>query len=104
MGIIEPRPALVPLTLAGYAMRLRDISGVAADVVAQVGKTKFCDAALRTHRGLSGRSILQISSDRRHGQPLATNFLPYVATDGLSSQTIGARKGPGLYVTGWLGG
>ena len=79
LTIVEPRPALVPLTLAGDDMLFRDISGVAANVVAGCGKTRFREAALFTHRGLSGPAILQISSYWRHGQPIAINFLPDAA-------------------------
>ena len=76
LGIVEPRPALVPLTLSGEDMLFRDISGVATEVTATCGKTKFREAALFTHRGLSGPAILQISSYWRHGQPLGIDFLP----------------------------
>jgi predicted Rossmann fold flavoprotein len=76
LSVVEPRPALVPLTLGGDETLFRDISGVAADVVARCGKTAFREAALFTHRGLSGPSILQVSSYWRHGQPIAINFLP----------------------------
>ena len=79
LSIIEPRPALVPLTLAGDDMLFRDISGVAAQVSARCGKTRFREAALFTHRGLSGPAILQISSYWRHGQPIAVDFLPDAA-------------------------
>ena len=79
LTIVEPRPALVPLTLAGDDMLFRDISGVAANVVAGCGKTRFREAALFTHRGLSGPAILQISSYWRHGQPIGINFLPDAA-------------------------
>jgi predicted Rossmann fold flavoprotein len=76
MSIVEPRPALVPLTLGGDEILFREISGVAADVVARCGKTAFREAALFTHRGLSGPAILQVSSYWRHGQPVGINFLP----------------------------
>jgi predicted Rossmann fold flavoprotein len=76
LSIVEPRPALVPLTLGGDEILFREISGVAAEVVARCGKTRFREAALFTHRGLSGPAILQISSYWRHGQPVAVNFLP----------------------------
>ncbi len=79
LSIVEPRPALVPLTLAGDEMLFREISGVAADVVARCGKASFREAALFTHRGLSGPAILQVSSYWRHGQPIAINFLPDAA-------------------------
>ena len=76
LKVIEPRPALVPLTLGGDDVLYRDLSGVAADVDAHCGKTMFHEAALFTHKGLSGPSILQISSYWRHGAPIAINFVP----------------------------
>jgi predicted Rossmann fold flavoprotein len=76
LSVVEPRPALVPLTLGGDEVLFREISGVAADVVARCGKAVFREAALFTHRGLSGPAILQVSSYWRHGQPIAINFLP----------------------------
>ncbi len=79
LSVVEPRPALVPLTLGGDEVLFREISGVAADVVARCGKTAFREAALFTHRGLSGPAILQVSSYWRHGQPIAIDFLPDAA-------------------------
>jgi predicted Rossmann fold flavoprotein len=79
LSVVEPRPALVPLTLGGDEVLFREISGVAADVVARCGKVVFREAALFTHRGLSGPAILQVSSYWRHGQPIAINFLPDAA-------------------------
>ncbi|PKP92802.1 MAG: aminoacetone oxidase family FAD-binding enzyme [Alphaproteobacteria bacterium HGW-Alphaproteobacteria-16] len=76
LKVVEPRPALVPLTLGGDEILFRDLSGVAAPVAAQAGKTAFREAALFTHRGLSGPAILQISSYWRHGEPVAIDFLP----------------------------
>lgn len=193
LKVVEPRPALVPLTLAGDEALFKSLSGVSAEVIARSGKTAFREAALFTHRGLSGPAILQISSYWRHGEEIGIDFLPGedaaallvaaktahpkaglratldrllpdrlaealagrigiegrladtpdkalrgagaklndwrfrpngtegfakaevtvggIATDGLSSQTMEARRVPGLYaigeavdVTGWLGG
>lgn len=72
----EPRPALVPLTLGGEEVLFRDISGVSAPVVATANKASFAEAALFTHRGLSGPAILQASSYWRPGDPLLVDFLP----------------------------
>jgi predicted Rossmann fold flavoprotein len=192
LKVVEPRPALVPLTLGGDETLFRSLSGVATEVTARCGKTAFREAALFTHKGLSGPAILQISSYWRHGETIGIDFLPAldmgwlaeakrarprgglraalashlparlaetladrigidgelgavtdkrldeaarrladwrftpngteglakaevvaggIATDGLSSQTMEARRMPGLYaigeavdVTGWLGG
>ncbi|MEG3147567.1 NAD(P)/FAD-dependent oxidoreductase [Sphingomonas sp. RT2P30] len=76
LKIVEPRPALVPLTLGGDETLFRSLSGVAANVVARAGKASFREAALFTHRGLSGPAILQVSSYWRHGEPVAIDFVP----------------------------
>jgi predicted Rossmann fold flavoprotein len=76
MKVVEPRPALVPLTLGGEEILFRELSGVAANVVAKAGRVRFEEAALFTHRGLSGPAILQISSYWRHGEPIGIDFLP----------------------------
>ncbi len=76
LKVVEPRPALVPLTLGGDDVLFRDLSGVSANVDARFGKTVFNEAALFTHKGLSGPSILQISSYWKHGHPLNIDFLP----------------------------
>jgi hypothetical protein len=192
LKVVEPRPALVPLKLGPDEALFTSLSGVSAEVVARCGKASFREAALFTHRGLSGPAILQISSYWRRGEELGIDFLPDrgpgwltaakrerpraslraalgaalperlaealsdriglrgelanvpdrrlaeaerrlgdwrftptgsegfakaevtvggVATDGLSSRTMEARRVPGLYaigeavdVTGWLGG
>ncbi|WP_199554403.1 BaiN/RdsA family NAD(P)/FAD-dependent oxidoreductase [Sandaracinobacteroides hominis] len=76
MKVVEPRPALVPLTLGGDDVLFRTLSGVATEVVASTGKARFREAALFTHKGLSGPAILQVSSYWRHGQPVQIDFLP----------------------------
>ncbi len=76
LKIVEPRPALVPLTLGGDETLFRSLSGVATEVIAHAGKAAFREAALFTHRGLSGPAILQVSSYWRHGEPVSIDFLP----------------------------
>jgi len=76
LKVVEPRPALVPLTLGEDERLFRTLSGVSAQVVARHGKTAFREAALFTHRGMSGPAVLQISSYWRHGEPIAVDFLP----------------------------
>ena len=76
LKVVEPRPALVPLTLGGDDVLFRELSGIAAPVAARAGKVVFREAALFTHRGLSGPAILQISSYWRHGEPVTIDFLP----------------------------
>lgn len=88
LKVVEPAPALVPLTLGGEDVLFRDLSGVSAHVEATANKTTFPEAALFTHRGLSGPAILQISSYWKHGDPVAINFLPDHPKDWL----IAAKK------------
>lgn len=76
LKVVEPRPALVPLTLSGDDVLFRELSGVATEVIAQAGGASFREAALFTHRGLSGPAILQVSSYWRHRQPVEIDFLP----------------------------
>ena len=76
LKVVEPRPALVPLTLGGDEVLFRSLAGVATEVVAKCGKAAFREAALFTHRGLSGPAILQISSYWRHGEALAIDMMP----------------------------
>ncbi len=87
LKVVEPRPALVPLTLGGDDALFRELSGVAAPVLARAGsgkgKAEFAEAALFTHKGLSGPAILQISSYWRRGEDVSITFLPDAASDWL---------------------
>jgi predicted Rossmann fold flavoprotein len=77
LKIVQPRPALVPLTLPAEEALFRELSGVATEVVARAGgKAAFREAALFTHRGLSGPAILQISSFWKPGEAIGIDFLP----------------------------
>ncbi|HEY8576448.1 MAG TPA: NAD(P)/FAD-dependent oxidoreductase [Devosia sp.] len=78
LRVTDTRPALVPLTFeTGALERLKELSGIAADAIVRHGKTAFEEALLFTHRGLSGPSILQISSYWREGDPIAVDLLPH---------------------------
>jgi predicted Rossmann fold flavoprotein len=81
LDMVPPRPALVPLTLSDEDLLFRALSGVSAEVVARAGKAAFREAALFTHRGLSGPAILQISSYWRGGEEIGIDFLPDRAGD-----------------------
>jgi len=76
LGVVTPRPALVPLTLGPEAAAFLGISGVSCPVTARVGRTTFEEAALFTHRGLSGPSILQVSSYWQAGEDIALTLVP----------------------------
>ncbi len=76
LPIVPPRPALVPLTFDGALLDLmRSLAGVAFESEVSIGRHRFREAALFTHRGLSGPAILQISS-YWEGGPITVNLLP----------------------------
>jgi predicted Rossmann fold flavoprotein len=78
-ALTEIRPALVPLTFDENTLApLKPLSGIAVDAVVSHEKTKFREAMLFTHRGLSGPSILQISSYWREGDVISVAMLPDV--------------------------
>ena len=79
IAVTETRAGLVPLTLDPATLAAHEgLPGVAVDVIARHGKTEFREAALFTHRGLSGPAILQISSYWREGEEIALTLCPDV--------------------------
>jgi predicted Rossmann fold flavoprotein len=79
LTVTETRPALVPLTFElGLLEQTTPLAGVAVDAVVSHGKTRFEEAMLFTHRGLSGPAILQISSYWREGDPITVQMAPGV--------------------------
>ncbi|MER9604031.1 NAD(P)/FAD-dependent oxidoreductase [Mesorhizobium sp. M0239] len=79
LAVVETRPALVPLTFdANTLERLAPLAGNAVDAEVACGKTRFSEAMLFTHRGVSGPSILQISSYWREGDEIRIAMLPGV--------------------------
>jgi hypothetical protein len=101
LKVVEPRPALVPLTLGSGDVLFQTLSGISADVVARHGKAAFREAALFTHRGLSGPAILQISSYWRHGEAIEIDFLPERSAGWLKE---GKRASPRASLAQLLGG
>jgi predicted Rossmann fold flavoprotein len=83
LKVVQPRPALVPLTLSGEDALFTELSGVSAPVIARCGKAAFREAALFTHRGLSGPAVLQVSSYWQRGDQVGFDFLPDAARDWL---------------------
>ena len=77
LAIQEPRPALVPFTLATRTKReLTDLSGISVDALVSCRGQQFRENVLVTHRGLSGPAILQISSYWQSGAAIDINLLP----------------------------
>lgn len=77
LDIVETRAALVPFVLTSqWKERLEPLAGVSTEVEVSAGKGRYREPMLITHRGLSGPSMLQISSWWNPGQALTTNLLP----------------------------
>jgi predicted Rossmann fold flavoprotein len=94
LKVVEPRPALVPLTFdgAGWAP-YADLAGLALPVRIETGDKKtrmaFDEDLLFTHRGLSGPAVLQISSYWLPGTPLRVDLAP--GTD-LADRLVEAKR------------
>ena len=79
LRVTETRPALVPLTFETRLLeRLKPLAGVSVEAVVSHGRTRFGEGLLFTHRGLSGPSILQISSYWREGESISVAMAPGV--------------------------
>jgi hypothetical protein len=107
IGVVETRPALVPLTFSAEdAKRYRDLAGVSAEVLASIGTAstappsrirekgraqQFREKMLFTHRGLSGPAILQISSYWKKGDSLAIDLSPSREVMGTLLQSSAGR-------------
>ena len=77
LRVTAVRPALVPLTFQDqFLERCKALSGLSVDAEIRHGKTIFREGLLFTHRGLSGPSILQISSYWQDGAAIHINLLP----------------------------
>jgi predicted Rossmann fold flavoprotein len=75
--IRECRPGLVPLVLGGAELATySDLSGISADVAVSLGKRRFREKLLFTHRGLSGPAVLQISSYWKETDRLRVDWSP----------------------------
>lgn len=93
LPLVTTRAALVPLTFSGALLdKMKDLSGVAVpNATVACGTGHFEDAALFTHRGLSGPGILQISSYWREGEAIALDLLPHVVV----AEVLKAQKSEG---------
>ncbi|MCX7371056.1 MAG: aminoacetone oxidase family FAD-binding enzyme, partial [Alphaproteobacteria bacterium] len=90
LPLVAPRPALVPLTFDGALLELmQPLAGVSLPITAAIGKRRFEEAMLFTHRGLSGPAILQISSYWQGGD-VALSLMP----DGAAALLRAKREQP----------
>jgi predicted Rossmann fold flavoprotein len=108
LKLIEPRPALVPLTFDQAQWQpFVPLAGISLEVDIATGEKKsrgqFREDLLFTHRGLSGPAVLQISSFWQPGSALTLNLLPemdvaQVLTEGKTT----IRKNLGNLLAQWL--
>ena len=77
LNIIETLPALVPLTFSEKILSIcKELSGLSLEALVSFNKAFFKEGMLFTHRGLSGPSILQISSYWKLGSNIKINLSP----------------------------
>ena len=76
-SIIETLPALVPLTFNEKILEIcKELTGLSVEAIVSFNKVLFQEGMLFTHRGLSGPSILQISSYWKQGDNIKVNLSP----------------------------
>lgn len=89
LSVMPTTAGLVPFTLHKEDKdHLAGLSGIAipAEITAEDG-TIFKEALLFTHRGMSGPSVLQISSYWKAGQTVSINLVPETDIEALLSQS-----------------
>lgn len=76
--VVDPRPALVPMTFTdAYKETFSNLSGVAIPVEARAETgPSFVENMLLTHRGLSGPSVLQVSSYWHGSEAVTFDLMP----------------------------
>jgi len=95
LKVIEPRPALVPLTFDSETWApFGTLAGVAVPSTVSAGSGRqtqaFLEDVLFTHRGLSGPGILQISSYWQPGEAISLDLAP---GQDLESRLLEAKSG-----------
>jgi hypothetical protein len=77
LNVLTTYPALVPFTFQTTLLeRCKSLSGLSVDATVSCNGTTFREGLLFTHRGLSGPSILQISSYWNEGDAITINLAP----------------------------
>ena len=93
LRVVEPRPALVPLTFDAKAWRpFTDLAGVAHEVRVSCGNGSFEEDLLFTHRGLSGPATLQISSYWNPRDPIQVDLMPTMSLPTLDDSMLQLKR------------
>ena len=105
VAVTETRPALVPLTFDAHLLEhTAELAGVSLPARVTAGRTRFEEALLFTHRGLSGPVILQASSYWREGQAITIDLLPgtNIFAPLKAAKTSAGRQAPSTVLAGHL--
>ena len=90
LGLLNRRAGLVPFMFNGSIKEISDkLSGTSLEVEVSCNDHKFLESLLFTHRGISGPSILQISSYWLPGDSIILNLMPH---DDAQSLLLNAKK------------
>jgi predicted Rossmann fold flavoprotein len=95
--VVEPRPALVPLTFDAAAWApFSALAGLSLEVAIETGegrqRGRFVEDLLFTHRGLSGPAVLQVSSYWQAGAPLRLALVGAEFADRLHQAKTTSRR------------
>ena len=102
LSLVDTRPGLVPLTFdADMLTRCKGLSGLSVEARVLCQRAGFDEGLLFTHRGLSGPSILQISSYWDAGLPITVDLVP--GTDMAAFLKASKRQTPKQDVSTCLG-
>ena len=79
LNVTDVFPALVPLTFKNETLEFcKNLTGISINASVAIDKISFEEGLVFTHRGISGPSILQISSYWEEGKAITINLLPSV--------------------------
>jgi hypothetical protein len=102
LEVLPTRAGLVPFTLSEpWKARAAALSGVSLEVDVACNGQHFAEPMLFTHRGLSGPSMLQISSAWAPGDALCVNLLP--GEDAEAALRHARNATPKRQLSTWLG-
>lgn len=108
LTVVEPRPALVPLTFdAAHWAPYAELAGLSLPVRIDTGDKKarmaFDEDLLFTHRGLSGPAVLQISSYWAPGAALHVDLAPQTdLAEALADAKRRSRKRVANELAAWV--
>lgn len=102
LEVTETRPALVPFTLTSkWKARAEALAGVSCEVEASCRDGRYREPMLFTHRGLSGPSMLQVSSHWQPGDEIVIDLLP--GEDAFAALCTARDATPKRRLSTWLG-